>query len=340
MKQSIWKKLTSLLLVAALLCSFGVTALADPTEPNPTPTEPTTPEFKPDVTLSADDVVHVGEPAEVTATVTPNTPEGWSVTDTKYTWTGAAGAGASAAVVVTDTTAVSVVVDVTYSKDGEATTTQNAQANASATIKAGYNVTATNGTGYTITVSPKTGLVEMGTNINATVAATTGYELVNGYAISPAVPFTLTGDVNFTASGANGGPVATKKSLTVNYELLPKEGISQSSPAADTVSYGEATNFPTMTAKVGNKNYRVDWYIDGTKASGLTAEQVNAYIESNAASVTVTGQWVEEKATEFTVTLPASGSNYTVQQTSPLPEGGKYPDGFQGDLHRHGCEGL
>ena len=52
MKQSIWKKLTSLLLVAALLCSFGVTALADTTEP-PTPTEPTVPEFKPTVTLSA-----------------------------------------------------------------------------------------------------------------------------------------------------------------------------------------------------------------------------------------------------------------------------------------------
>ena len=327
MKQSIWKKLTSLLLVAALLCSFGVTALADPGDPDPTPTEPTTPEFKPTVTLSADDVVHVGEPAEVTATVTPNTPEGWSVTDTKYTWTGAAGAGASAAVVVTGKTDVSVVVEVTYSKDGEATTTQNAQANASATIKAGYNVTATNGTGYTITVSPKTGLVEMGTNISATVEATTGYELVNDYTISPAVPFSLTGDVNLTASGANGGPVATKKTLTVNYNLLPTEGINQSPPAADTASYGAAFSFPTMTAKVETKNYHVDWYIGSTKASGLTVEQVNAYIESNTPAVTVIGQWVEEEATEFTVTLPGNGSNYTVKQTSQVPEGGKYPAG-------------
>lgn len=219
MKHTTWKRLLSLLLVVAMVSSFGVNALAATGEA-PDPWDNVTPTVTLSLGGTVTPVANNGM-ATVTATVTPGTaPEGWAAkTEYAYDWSveGGTVSGDTSKTPtinvkgITADTKVSVTVTVTYQKDGTsgATNQETKTATAEITIPSWNDIDAPT---MTLGKNPNT-TVDIGNTV--TVAANVESEDVPGW--SKAVEYTWS---TKSGTGNKTEQSATGASLTVNPEEM------------------------------------------------------------------------------------------------------------------------
>lgn len=333
MKHSFCKRFMSLLLVAALLCSFGVTALADPIEP----------EFKPSVSIGGapSGAVEAGTKVTLTASVETNAPEGYTVEKTTLVWTGATPAtegAASVEVTVNDKMTVSVEATVVYKKSDVVTT------DVSVTKKATDTVTLTPGYHVYNEVSEDTyqlvlkvdgkaiangALVAKGKTVDASVEAKPGYVLVNpGKVISNG---TTVGseDLYFGVGGvetrAKTGTVVidTESALPIGADKASQVITGDTSSHA--VTYGGSIDwdYPTGTVEVTKDSKKKIYEITGWKyiAGGKDCASIDAALagaDGDKVAITAVAQWGEKQDVTYTITVPTSTdtSKYTIAVSS------------------------
>ena len=325
----------SLLLVAALLCSFGVTALADPIEP----------EFKPSVSIDGapGGAVEAGAKVTLTASVEPNAPEGYTVEKTTLAWTGVTPAtegAASVEVTVNDVMTVSVKATVVYKKSDAVATDkpETKTAEDTVTLTPGYHVyneVSEDTYQLVLKVDGKAiangALVAKGKTVEPFVEAKPGYVLVNaGKVISNSNGFKVDSeDLYFGVAGVQTSPKTGKVSIDTDSALptgavkATKEITGDTSPHA--VTYGGSIDwdYPTGTVEVTKDSKKKIYEITGWKyiAGGKEYASIDAAlagVEGDNVAITAVAQWSEKQDVTYTINLPTSTdtSKYTIAVSS------------------------
>lgn len=322
----------SLLLVAALLCSFGVTALADPIEP----------EFKPSVSIDGapSGAVEAGTKVTLTASVQTNAPEGYTV-ETTLAWTNATPAteGASTVeVTVNDVMTVSVEATVVYKKSDVVTT------DVSVTKKATDIVTLTPGYHVYNEVSEDTyqlvlkvdgkaiangALVAKGKKVEPFVEAKPGYVLVNAGKVISNGTTVGSEDLYFGVGGVETR--AKTGTMVIDTESALPIGADKASQvitgdtSSHTVTYGGSIDwdYPTGTVEVTKDSKKKIYEITGWKyiAGGKDCASIDAALagtDGNNVAITAVAQWNEKQDVTYTITVPTSTdtSKYTIAVSS------------------------
>lgn len=335
MKHSFCKRFMSLLLVAALLCSFGVTALADPADP-------AKPEFKPSVSIGAAPsgaVVEAGTKVTLTASVETNAPEGYTA-ETTLAWTGATPKGAaSAEVTVNDVMTVSVDATVVYKKIDAVATDESVTktAKAAVTLTPGYHVyNKVSEDRYQLVLKvddepiANGALVAKGKQVKASVEPKPGYVLDKGGIVISNGPKVDSEDLYFDVGGvethAKTGTVAidTESALPAGADKTSQviTGDTSSHP----VTYGVSNDwvYPTGTVKVtkdGKKKiYEItDWkYTVDRKEYYDSIDEALADAKGDNVAITAVAQWGEKQDVTYAITVPTSTdtSKYTIAVSS------------------------
>ena len=332
MKHSFCKRFMSLLLVAALLCSFGVTALADPIEP----------EFKPSVSIDGapSGAVEAGSKVTLTASVQTNAPEGYTV-ETTLAWTNATPAteGASTVeVTVNDVMTVSVEATVVYKKSDVVTT------DVSVTKKATDIVTLTPGYHVYNEVSEDTyqlvlkvdgkaiangALVAKGKKVEPFVEAKPGYVLVNAGKVISNGTTVGSEDLYFGVGGVETR--AKTGTVVIDTESALPAGADKASQvitgdtSSHAVTYGGSIDwdYPTGTVEVTEGSKKKIYEITGWKytAGGRDYASIDAAlagVDGDKVAIIAVAQWSEKKDVTYTITVPTSTdtSKYTIAVSS------------------------
>ena len=333
MKHSFCKRFMSLLLVAALLCSFGVTALADPIEP----------EFKPSVSIDGapGGAVEAGAKVTLTASVEPNAPEGYTVEKTTLAWTGVTPAtegAASVEVTINDKMTVSVEATVVYKKSDAVATDkpETKTAEDTVTLTPGYHVyneVSEDTYQLVLKVDGKAiangALVAKGKTVEPFVEAKPGYVLVNAGKVISNGTTVGSEDLYFGVGGvetrAKTGTVVidTERALPNGADKASQVITGDTSPHA--VTYGGSIDwdYPTGTVEVTKDSKKKIYEITGWKyiAGGKEYASIDAAlagVEGDNVAITAVAQWSEKQDVTYTINLPTSTdtSKYTIAVSS------------------------
>ena len=334
----------SLLLVAALMCSFGVTALADPI--------PSEPEFKPSVSIvdAPSGVVKVGTKVTLTARVQTNEPEGYTVEKTTLAWTDATPAtegAASAEVTVTDVDkmTVSVKATVDYKKndkkndaaadDKPVTVTKTAEA--TVTLTPGYCVyNEVNEGTYQLVLKVEGEVIDSGTlvakgeKVEASVKAKPGYVLVNAGKVISNGTTVGSEDLYFGVGGVETR--AKTGTVVIDTESKLPDGADKTSQVitGDTSSHPVTYlspiewKYPTGTVEVTEGSKKKIYEITGWKytAGGSEYASIDAALAGvegdDDVAIIAVAQWSEKQDVTYTINLPTSTdtSKYTIAVSS------------------------
>lgn len=334
----------SLLLVAALLCSFGVTALADPVEE---------PEIKPSVSISgaSDGMVEAGTEVTLTAAVNANAPEGYEVKSSSVAWEGAAPATEGAltvTVTVNDKMTITAKATVVYKKTGVETANPITKtATDTVTLTPGYHVyNEVNEDTYQLVLKvdgkaiSNGALVAKGKTVEAQVVAKPGYVLVDAGTVISNGPMVNNSDLYFNVGGVQ--TAAKTGTVFIDTESALPAGADKSTQvvtgdtSSHTVTYGGAIDwdYPTGTVEVtvgsGKKIYEISgWKYQASGREYSSIDAALAGVDGSNVAITAVAQWSEKKDVTYTVTLPsADTSKYTISVSSePSRTGGKYQKG-------------
>lgn len=333
MKHSFCKRFMSLLLVAALLCSFGVTALANPIEP----------EFKPSVSIDGapSGVVEAGTKVNLTASVQTNAPEGYTVEKTTLAWTGATPAtegAASVEVAVNDVMTVTVEATVVYKKSDAVATDEPVTKTAkdTVTLTPGYHVyneVSEDTYQLVLKVDGKAiangALVAKGKKVDAQVEAKPGYVLVNAGKVISNGTTVGSEDLYFGVGGvetrAKTGTVVidTESALPIGADKASQVITGDTSSHA--VTYGGSIDwdYPTGTVEVTKDSKKKIYEITGWKyiAGGKDCASIDAALagaDGDKVAITAVAQWNEKQDVTYTITVPTSTdtSKYTIAVSS------------------------
>lgn len=333
MKHSFCKRFMSLLLVAALLCSFGVTALADPIEP----------EFKPSVSIGGapSGAVEAGAKVTLTASVEPNAPEGYTVEKTTLVWTGATPAtegAASVEVTVNDKMTVSVEATVVYKKSDVVTTDVlvTETATDAVTLTPGYHVyneVSEDTYQLVLKVDGKAiangALVAKDKTVDAQVEPKPGYVLVNPGKVISNGTTVRSEDLYFGVGGvetrAKTGTVVidTESALPIGADKASQ--VITGDTSSHTVTYGGSIvwDYPTGTVEVTKDSKKKIYEITGWKyiAGGKDCASIDAALagtDGDNVAITAVAQWNEKQDVTYTIIVPTSTdtSKYTIAVSS------------------------